>query len=627
MLIGSDISLAFGMRDLFKEISFNFDRESKIGCVGRNGAGKSTMLKVIAGLIQPDEGSISIERGRRVAYLPQEVVLASSRSVLDEAYSAFEEMMSLQLELADIERQLENKPELVHESVLERYAYLQDKLSTYDPVDALVKTKKILKGLGFDEDRLLKTVDTLSVGWKMRLVLAKQLLSEADFYLFDEPTNHLDIVAQQWFIDFLRNAPFGYMLVSHDRFFLDNACAQVFEIDRGNGTIYNGNYSSYLQQKEQASQAREQAYLEQQRDIKRQKETISRFKAKASKAGMAQSMQKKLDKLEIVEPEPKPPSIRLNFGHLQQAGRVVLQVKDVAQSFNGVPLFAGVNCEIPRGEKVALVAANGVGKTTLLSLIAGRYPLQQGSVEFGYNVTWALFEQDQDKVLTPERTVLDEVLDSCRTSGAREKARAFLGAFLFTKDDVNKKIHMLSGGEKNRVAMVKVLLTEANFLILDEPTNHLDLDAKEIMLKALSQFSGTILFVSHDRTFLDKLATMTLELTPQGLYSYAGNYTDYLYHKQAVGLADAAPAHVTPVKKQEETKKVEATKSSLSGRELFEARKKAQSMERKIGKLEQQLVELTSSGDADVRKIQECQKEVATLTAEWEALLQKIGSN
>ncbi len=628
MIIIDDIKLFFGTRALFDGVSATFDRSAKIGCVGRNGAGKSTMLKVIAGQQGYDSGQVSIERGRKLAYLPQEVVLASEKSVIDEAYTAFAEMAILQDELADIEHKLEDEVYQTDIDLLERYAHLQDKLANYNPSEALVSTRKVLTGLGFSEERINQPVNELSVGWKMRLVLAKLLLQDADFYLFDEPTNHLDIVAKDWFAHFLRNSNRGYLLVSHDRYFLDHVCDETFEIELGKGTLYKGNYSKYLEEKEHALELLIRARDEQLRDMKRKKEWIDKFKAKANFSSRAQSMQRTLDKMELIELPPAPPSIRLNFGHIQQPGKIVLTAKDVSYSYpKSEPLFKQVKFEIPRGEKVALVAANGVGKTTLFSLIAQRLQPQSGEINFGHNVTWTLFEQDQDKVLNKQATILNEVENSCTTSEARQKVRAFLGAFLFKKDDVEKKVGVLSGGEKNRVAMVKTLLTDSNVLLLDEPTNHLDLDAKDILLKALQQFSGTIFFVSHDRIFLDELATMTIELTPNGTYSYAGNYSDYLNHKEQLGIKDGMHSAGPVI---DETKKETTAKSgkkqvskALSGKESYELRKKSNSIERKIEKTEKKIQDCYEGSEQKV-SLQELQKELDQLNRQWEEVQKKL---
>lgn len=633
MIFGNNVTLMFGDRALFDHLSFSWDASDKIGLIGRNGAGKSTLLKAIAGLLQLDEGSISIERGKRFAYLPQEVVLNSERSILEEAYTAFAELAALSQEAAELEKIIEAglSGDQAHE-ILDRYAAVQEGLANYDPESLKVEAKKVLQGLGFTPEKFDAPVTSLSVGWKMRLVLAKLLLSNADFYLFDEPTNHLDIVAKDWFVNFLKESKTGFVLVSHDRYFLDNVCDYMYELDRGQGKAYYGNYAAYETQKAQAKELIEKAYEQQQREIKQKMETIERFRAKASKAGMAQSMLKQLDKIERIEPVAKPPSVTLNFSHVQRSGKVVLVVKDLSKKFDDRTIFKDVSFEIPCGEKVALVAANGVGKSTLLNLICGKYPLEAGSVSMGYNVHPALFEQDQDKVLNHKKTILEEAEDSCKTPTARQRVRGFLGAFLFPGDDVHKKIGVLSGGEKNRVAMVKVLLTDANFLILDEPTNHLDLDSKDILLRALKQFTGTILFVSHDRDFLNSLATTIIELTPNGARTYKGNYDEYLYRKQMnSGLQEASAPKV--IEKQE-VKKTSQSTSTLNSKEAHELRKKISNIEKKISRLDADFNDLTEKlsfyayGSDQYNRVLDqqrtIQEEKAKAERNWEELQAKL---
>ncbi|MFA6535616.1 MAG: ABC-F family ATP-binding cassette domain-containing protein, partial [Candidatus Babeliales bacterium] len=476
----------------------------------------------------------------------------------------------------------------------------------------------------------------LSVGWKMRIVLAKLLLQKADFYLFDEPTNHLDIVAKDWFLDFLKYASFGFVLISHDRYFLDHLCQYIFDIDRGNLKIYRGNYTKYLEQKANDDAILESQYEAQQRHIKKTMETINRFKAKASKASMAQSMLKNLEKIDLIKIESNAPNIRLNFSNVKRSGDVVLKVSDVNKTFEAVELFKNVSFDIMRGDKVALIAANGKGKTTLLNLIAGKYPLENGTLKFGHNVEIAFFEQDQELTLNKNRTILEEVESICTTSEMRSRVRALLGAFLFSGDDVEKKIAVLSGGEKNRVAMVKTLLLDANFLILDEPTNHLDLQTKDILLKALNQYPGTILFVSHDRTFVDGLASRVLELNPNGIINYPGNYESFLYHKKHNELEhstsnspDKSTSKAAPMIPQ-----TQATPGkTVSSKEWYETKKQMGSIERKIETLEKQLVKLnqdfeflefgTPEFEKTSKHINEIKSQIEKFYEKWEEL-QKI---
>ena len=534
MLILNNIFLAFKDRTLFDNLRIAIDYREKIGLLGRNGSGKSTLLKVIAGQQQLDSGSVTYDKKKKIGYLPQELILHSNKSVFDETMTLFASFLQLQDEAQTIEQELAvNTDHVIAHQLVERYSAIHEQLSHFDAVAANTKANTILRGLGFSEKQYKQSVDSLSVGWKMRVVLAKLLLQEADFYLFDEPTNHLDLPAKEWFLTLLKNASFGYLLVSHDRYFLEKVCEKIIEIERGTATTYKGNFGSYLVQKKEKQERLLAAYTQQQKEITRKQQTIDRFRYKSSKAAMVRSMIKDLDQMERIKIEPTLPNVSFSFGSVTRAGSVVLTVEKVSHAFDKNLLFKNISCIIMRGKKVALIAPNGMGKTTLFNLIAGKLPLQHGSVTFGHNVTTAYFEQDQTRVMHKDRTVLQEVSDACGQV-PEERIRSFLGSFLFSGGEVQKKICQLSGGEKNRVAMVKVLLQNANMLLLDEPTNHLDLYAKDVLQQALQQYNGTILFVSHDHDFIQHVADTILELTPDGLYIYNGDYESYLYHKQAI---------------------------------------------------------------------------------------------
>ncbi|HEX4069029.1 MAG TPA: ABC-F family ATP-binding cassette domain-containing protein, partial [Candidatus Babeliales bacterium] len=394
MINGYNVCLAMIEQVIFDDISFVFDQDQRIGLVGRNGSGKSTLLKVIAGKPQLDKGSVAIQKGKTIAYLSQDVVLQSDKSIVEETYTAFADVASLIEEQKVIEAQLDSNPDDLDE-LLERYATVCEKLLHVDQDGMRAEAKKVLMGLGFKPEQLDQPVANLSVGWKMRIVLAKLLLQKADFYLFDEPTNHLDIVAKEWFLQFLKRAPFGFVLVCHDRYFLNQLCGVIFEIERGKGTLYVGDYNKYETQKAHNEALLEMQYKNQQREIKQKTEIIDRFKAKASKAAMAQSMLKALDKIERIELPPKAPDINFNFPPIQQSGSVVLTAEQVAHSFGEKQIFQNVSFEVQRGKKIALVAANGVGKTTLFNLIAQKLSLTTGVITPGYNVHHTVFDQDQ----------------------------------------------------------------------------------------------------------------------------------------------------------------------------------------------------------------------------------------
>lgn len=574
MIQANSIHLSFGNRVLFDSISFDINENQKIGLIGANGSGKSTMLEVLVGIQPLDEGSISIPKGKKIAYLAQEVVLASQMSIIDEIMTAFEHINKLKTELELLETQLAQEIEVD----LERYAELHEQLADSEPDTMKAEAKKMLLGLGFKDTDFDRPVSELSEGWRMRIVLAKLLLQKADFYLFDEPTNHLDIFAKDWFLEFLKSAPFGFMLVCHERHFLDAVCKQVYELERGKCTIYQGNYSKYLVQKERNLEILQSQFHLQQKEIKQKEETINRFKASASRAKQAQSMMKQLDKLERIEIPPGPRTINFSFPPIARSGSIVLKVEHVGHAFDGKQLFSNVDFEIERGQKVALVASNGVGKSTLLNLINGKLKLGQGKITFGSGVTYTLFDQDQNRALDQKKSVIDNIEGHCPPGTTTAAMRSMLGAFLFTGEDVYKKIEVLSGGEKNRVGMVRVLLQRTNFLLLDEPTNHLDLDAKRILLEALRNYEGTILFVSHDRAFLNDLATRVIELTPNGIISYMGNYDEFLYYKNQIAQ---------PVAVEKKNQAIAAERKPATND--FETAKKINTLERKIQQLDKKI--------------------------------------
>jgi len=641
MIVVDKLSLSFGERTLFDKISFNVDRKSRIGLVGRNGSGKSTLLKILAGKQSFDSGEVRKERATTIGYMPQQVVLQSNKNIYEEAFSTFEKINRLLTESEKLESELNKNPEAV-----ERYAHLAEELSLLDVAAAKRNTEQILVGLGFPRDRFDEPVSSLSVGWKMRVVLAKLLLLNADFYFFDEPTNHLDLGTKEWFLEFLQSASFGFMLVCHDRYFLDHLCDKTLELECGRATLYHANYTLYTEQKVERKSALEKAAERQQKEMARMRRTAERFKAKASKAKMAQSILKKLKKTEVIRTEGDQKVVAFSFPPIERSGKVVLTVDRVAHRFGNKKIFENVSFDVNRGERVGIVAPNGVGKTTLFNLIAGKLDLQDGDIKFGYNVSHALFEQDQDKVLHLENTILNEVESSCKDSEARSLVRKFLGAFLFAGDDADKKIKVLSGGEKNRVAMIKVLLTRANLLLLDEPTNHLDIQSKEVLLSALKQFEGTIIFVSHDRDFLERLADRILELSApsrcsassrcstDGVVSYPGDYEAYLYAKKQSRTEQSRTEQSQPDTGVDKAIVRQKKKDLPSNKKKYEAKKQVGRLEAKIAKLEKNIDRLNSEltkheyGDEKYdeiyKKLLKSEQDRAKTLREWEELSESI---
>jgi ATP-binding cassette, subfamily F, member 3 len=622
MINGYNICLEMINQVIFNDISFVFDHNQRIGLVGRNGSGKSTLLKVIAGQQAIDSGSVSIQKGKSIAYLSQDVVLQSDKSVSEETYMAFAHVADLAKEQKEIEDKLNDNPDDLDE-LLERYAIVCEQLLHVDQESLRAEAKKVLMGLGFKPEQLDQPVAHLSVGWKMRIVLAKLLLQKADFYLFDEPTNHLDIVAKEWFLQFLKRAPFGFVLVCHDRYFLNQLCDVIFELEYGKGTLYMGDYNEYEKQKAHNMELLEMQYKNQQRDIKQKQEFIDRFKAKANKAAGAQSVMKKLEKIERIELPPSPPSINFTFPPLQQSGSVVLTVDHVGHSFDHKQIFNNVSFEVQRGQKVGLVAANGVGKTTLFNLIAHKLSLSTGTISLGYNVKYTVFDQDQTASLLLDKTILENIAESC-SHATEQKIRAFAGSFLFTKESINKKVGVLSGGEKNRVGMIKVLLQNANFLLLDEPTNHLDIQSKDILLTALKAYQGTILFVSHDQDFVNKLATDIIELRVDGAREYQGNYELYLYQKQQEMQREQTEQQSSQKKPSPHASAQPVrAKKIASQSEIKTLERKIQKCEQDIKKIEYSFADLvfgTPQFDQAQKKLVQLKKELEDAMAEWESI-------
>lgn len=582
MIFVKNIGLQFGSQIVFDDVSCTVSKQDRIGLVGRNGTGKSTFLKLLDGLIGLDRGTVEIQKGCKIAYMAQEVIMQSEKNVFDETLSALGNLYEMDKEKNLLFVKIQSDPT---EHDMLRYGELELELIDQNYEFKKVQAQKMLDGLGFDGEKQAMSVDQLSAGWRMRIILAKLLLAEADFYLFDEPTNHLDLSAKNWFLNFLKNGEFGYLLVCHDRYFLDKACNKTFELSMGNLTVYYGNYSYYVEQKRIRTEFLEQAYEQQQREIKHKEDTINRFRASATKSAMAQSMIKALDKIERIKIEPKIKTISLKLSVPVRSGQYVLIIKNVAFGYTK-QLFKNVSFEIQRGEKVALIAPNGTGKTTLFNLIAEKLTLKHGSIELGHNVITALFDQDQEKVLDPKKTIFEEVVASC-PNVEESKIRAVLGAFLFSGDDVHKLTKVLSGGERNRVAMSKIILSKANFFLLDEPTNHLDIESKEIILQALKSFEGTILFVSHDQDFVNRLATKIIELDQGGVVCYSGNYDEYLETKHEVQKLRASSSDQTT-----EHKVAGVPVSTTSNKELYELQKKFRNLENKIKQLEQKKVEI-----------------------------------
>ena len=528
----------FGHKLLFENADWLITSHDRVGLVGANGTGKTTLMKVLAGLDTLDYGALTIAKGTTAGYLPQDGLSLSGRTVFAECMSVFEELRNMERELETLTHSI---AELDHTStayadVADRYHRLEHEFQTRGGYSIEAEVGRVLMGLGFRKEDWERQTDEFSGGWQMRLALAKLLLQKPNLLLLDEPTNHLDLEARNWLEEYLRDYPHSFVLISHDRYFLDVTVNKIAEIWNKRIWFYTGNYDKFLAQKTQRNEQLQAAYRNQRDRIEQLEVFINRFRYQATKAKQVQSRIKELEKIERIEVPPDEKTIHFSFTQPKQSGRIVAEFEGVAKSYPGKDgaekrVFSNVNFMIERGDRIALVGVNGAGKSTLIKLLAGSEPLTSGEFRLGHNVDPDYFAQDQYKELNPDARILDDLGDLSPRSTQTE-LRGLLGCFLFSEDDVFKKLGVLSGGERGRYALLRLLLHPANFLLLDEPTNHLDLRAKDVLLGALMEYTGTVVFVSHDRYFIDNLATRVFEIGDGKVEIFPGNYEDYLWRKQ-----------------------------------------------------------------------------------------------
>ena len=519
-------SLAFADRDILDQVSFTLHEGQKVALAGANGSGKTTLLKVLAGLQEPDGGKLVIPEGTRIAYLPQSGILLGDGSVFQEAERAFEPWRQLEADMQALVENLDALTPAQAEKALVKHHDLQEALLESGYYRRRETVEQTLRGLGFSSAELDRPATTFSGGWQMRVALGRCLLESPHLLLLDEPTNYLDLEAKDWLEGFLRGSACGFLLVSHDRGFLDSVVGEVVEIFRGKLTTYKGNYSDYEAKRRLEIAQIEEAYRLQQIEIEKQEQFINRFRAQATKASGVQSRIKALDKLERVEiPETLVP-MHFSFPPAPHSGKIALELTGLGKRYGDHQVLRGLDFTFTRGEKIAVAGRNGAGKSTLMRILAGEDHHFEGSLKWGTDIKTAYFSQDHEKDLDPDKTVLEEVEADAPTSMV-PRLRDLLGSFLFRGDDVFKKTAVLSGGEKNRLTLVKLLLRPANLLLLDEPTNHLDLASKDVLLEALELFDGTVFVVSHDKYFLTQLAQKVLELRPEGHRLHLGGWAEY----------------------------------------------------------------------------------------------------
>jgi ATP-binding cassette subfamily F protein 3 len=536
----------FGPRILFLEADWLIRAKEKTALVGANGTGKSTLMKVLAGLESLDYGTMQLTRGMSIGYLPQEGLQLTGRSIFEECLTVFDEIRDME---GEIERLAGQLAELDHasaeyEAAAERYSMLQERFHALDGYALDAQVGAVLTGLGFSKEDWQRKTDEFSGGWQMRIALAKLLLAKPNLLLLDEPTNHLDLETRNWLEDCLKSYPFGYILISHDRYFLDVTIDRTVEIWNKRLTIYQGNYTKYLAQKEERRAQLLAAYKNQRDQIEHLEAFISRFRYQATKAKQVQSRIKELEKIVRIEVPEEEPVIHFKFPQPAPSGRLVAEAVQLGKSYGTKCVFRDARFTIDRGDRVALVGVNGAGKSTLIKLLTGVEAPTNGTVKLGHNVVSEYFAQDQYKVLDPEARMLDDI-SRAAVKVPESELRSLLGCFLFSGDDVFKRLGVLSGGERNRFALARILVSPSNFLLLDEPTNHLDMRAKDVLLDALAAFSGTAVFVSHDRYFIDRLATRVLEVENGAITMYEGPYEDYVRKKEQLAagavISEAEP--------------------------------------------------------------------------------------
>ncbi len=528
----SELTKSFGDRVLFDHVTWQITDGERVGLCGPNGAGKTTLLRMMAGLDEPDSGAILKPPTTTVGYLPQDGLAHSGRTLLDEATSAFGDLLKIKAEMHDVENRLGDPsvPEAEHDEMLARYSDLQDTFRHRDGYSIELKTATVLQGLGFKTADFVKPCETFSGGWQMRIALAKLLLGQPNLLLLDEPTNHLDLEARNWLEEYLHAYPYAVILVSHDRFFLDAVVTRIADLTLRTLTDYVGNYSDYIVQHEAKIEALRKAKREQDEEVARVKMFIDRFRYQATKASQVQSRIKMLEKVVPIEVPPERKKIHFNFPSCAKSGRTVLELKNVRKAYGDNVIFAGLNLHIERGDRIALVGPNGVGKSTLMRMLSGEEAPDAGERVEGHHMVMQYFAQDEATRMDPAPTVY-ETLASGSPNDMVPAIRNILGGFLFSGDDVYKKVRVLSGGERTRLAVARMLLRPSNTLLLDEPTNHLDLDSKEVLLDALVDYGGTLIFVSHDRYFVERLATKIIEVGNGTALVYPGTYKEFLWHK------------------------------------------------------------------------------------------------
>ncbi|UFS71515.1 ABC-F family ATP-binding cassette domain-containing protein [Geomonas sp. RF6] len=649
MLHLKKLSKDFAGKPLFTEINWHLKKGERVGLVGENGAGKSTLMRIIAGEVETSSGEIQLARGGSVGYLPQDGIVAKGRPLFEEVMTALAELQKIEREIGELTRRLETEPHDApgHEQLLDRFGHLQEEFRLKGGYAMESEVGNVLAGLGFSPSEWNKECGEFSGGWQMRIALAKLLLQKPTVLLLDEPTNHLDIEARNWLEGYLQGYPYSVMLVSHDRFFLDQVCSRIAEVWNHAITDYHCNYSRYLVVREERVSALREAKRRQDEEIEKIEDFISRFRYQATKASLVQSRVKQLEKIERIVLPPERKRIRFSFPTPPKSGKTVMELKGVTKAYGANVVLNGVDLTVESGERVALVGHNGAGKSTLMRVLAGG-AVTAGEVKVGHNVVRDYFAQDQAQELDKSRTVYDEIY-SAAPFDMVPQLRDILGAFLFSGDDIHKKVEVLSGGERNRLALAKILLRPSNLLLMDEPTNHLDLFSKDVLLEALRSFPGTVVFVSHDRHFIDGLATRVVQVGEGKLENFYGDYEYYLEKTAGEGSgipggargsgaanekaqADTRSAAASPGSSDPVDRRKQREEEKQRQKEERSRQRKLEQLEAEIGEKESELAALESTmSEPDFFKDVEAARlagerhaslsaEIAELYEAWEAV-------
>lgn len=639
MLINiENLSFSYGINEIFNQLSLSIQEKEMIGLVGRNGSGKSTFLRLLAGQLTPDSGVISKKSNLTIGYLAQEADF-SADTTLDALFlSVFEPLIKLEERLRELEHQIGETDGAEQEKVMKTYGELQDRFAEQKGYEYPSRIRGIAKGLGFTDEDMAKPFGVLSGGEKTRAALGRNLLQEPELLLLDEPTNYLDIDSLQWLEQFLKAYDGAFVIISHDRYFLDKVCGRILEVSRHSLDSYNGNYTTYVEKKEKLLMDLDHQYAQQMREIKRQQEMIARFRRYNSvhSSKRAASREKALAKMEVVEKVQTESDAHFNFKPRIQSGKDVLTVRDVSKFFDGQPLFENISFDIHRGDKVGIIGANGIGKTTLFRIIQDKVSRDSGVIEYGHKVHVGYYDQENNDLKQFYDENLLESLWDVDIHFTEGELRSILAAFLFTGDDVFKAVNALSGGEKARLLLARLMLSQSNFLLMDEPTNHIDMRTKEILENALIAYQGTLLFISHDRYFLNRVATKIYNFTPTGIEVTLGNYDDYIHYKDEAALRESLEAEknrtvVTKTRQKADRKKQKEQEAAFRGKkkELKTVEADIERLENEIADYEAQMCQSDFYDDLDnvntvTTAYNTAREAVTSLTDRWEELLLEI---